>query len=126
MSDRFWDVVDDAIEEGFASLDPEDDEYLHKLNALTNAVGKINEANRNSYDEARLEQTEELAKKRNRVEYWKIGTGIFGGLIAAGVGIWEFVKTMNFETDGGFFRSSAGKQISKEKRKEKEKDTYYR
>jgi hypothetical protein len=125
MSD-IWEVVDEAVKQGFDSLDPEDEEYLHKLNALTNAVGKINEAKKNDYDEKRLEQTGELAKKRNRIEIFKVIASVFAGLCAAGVGVWEFIKTMNFETDGGFFRSSAGKQVAREKRKEKDKDTYYR
>lgn len=124
MSENFWNTVDDAIELGFKNLDPTDDDYLYKLQALTNAVGKINEAAKNANDEARLEQTEELATKRNRIEIFKIIGSIFGAATAAGVGIWQFIKTMEFETGGGFFKSSSGKLFSKEKRKEREKETY--
>lgn len=126
MSEYYWDTVDDAIEEGLKSLDPEADDYLQRLQALSNLIAKRNDASKDSTDCARLKMTEELAKKRNRIEIFKIGAGIFGGIVAAAVGVWEFIKTMNFETDGGFFRSSSGKQIAREKRKEKEKDTYFK
>lgn len=126
MSESFWDTIDNAIEQGFASLDPKDEEYLHKLNALTNALGKVNDATKNSNDAARMEQTEQLAKARRRIDVLKIIAEVGAGILAGGIGLWEFISMQNFEQGGGFYTSSAGKGFSKERRKEREKETYYK
>lgn len=116
--------LDAAINEGLDALDPNDDEYLAKLNAIANLVGKRNEAVRNANDVSKMEQTERIAKKSRIRDYVKIGFGFLGGIIAAGVGILQFNKIQEFEGGDGIYLSSQGKRMAREKRRETDPSTF--
>lgn len=118
------DALDHAIDEGLESLDPEHDEYLQRINALANLIGKRNEAIRNANDVAKMEQTADLAKKRRIIDYLKIGAGVVAGAVTAAIGVWEYKKTMIFEDGGGFQTSSQAKRMAKEKRKETDPNSF--
>lgn len=118
------DALDKAIEDNLEALDPEDEDYLQRVNAIANLIGKRNDAVRNANDLAKMQQTEGLAKRRRILDYVKIGAGIAVGLFTAWLGNRQFEKTMIFEDGGGFQTSSQAKRMAKERRKETDPNTF--
>lgn len=118
------DALDKAIEDNLEALDPEDEDYLQRVNAIANLIGKRNDAVRNANDLAKMQQTEGLAKRRRIIDYVKIGAGIAVGLFTAWLGNRQFEKTMIFEDGGGFQTSSQAKRMAKERRKETDPNTF--
>lgn len=118
------DALDKAIDDNLEALDPEDEDYLQRVNAIANLIGKRNDAVRNANDLAKMQQTEGLAKRRRILDYVKIGAGIAVGLFTAWLGNRQFEKTMIFEDGGGFQTSSQAKRMAKERRKETDPNTF--
>lgn len=118
------DALDKAIEDNLEALDPEDEDYLQRVNAIANLIGKRNDAVRNANDLAKMQQTEGLAKRRRILDYVKIGAGIAVGLFTAWLGNRQFEKTMIFEDGGGFQTSSQAKRMAKERRKETDPNSF--
>lgn len=118
------DVLDKAIDDNLEALNPEDEDYLQRVNAIANLIGKRNDAVRNANDLAKMQQTEGLAKRRRILDYVKIGAGIAVGLFTAWLGNRQFERTMIFEDGGGFQTSSQAKRMAKEKRKETDPNTF--
>lgn len=133
--DTSYEMLNDAIEKGVKSLDPKEDNYNDRAKVVAELYRQKVEAERVEVDRERLafeKEREENEKERSLFDkvisiakiFIDAGVAIGVGLFTAKINRDEFREMMAFESEGGIFTSSAGKQFSKEKRKERERDTF--